>query len=333
MKRWLERRWYAPGPAPLLLRPLAHLYGALSAGRARRLRAVAQPVGVPVVVVGNISVGGTGKTPLTLWLIERLREWGWRPGVVSRGYGGRAPHYPWLVDVHGDPSHSGDEPLLIAQRGRCPVVVDPDRVAAARLLAARGDVDIIVSDDGLQHYRLHRDLEICVVDGRRGLGNGALLPAGPLREPASRLDRVDLIVVNGEGWSRDGALRMQLRTVALRPLGEGEGQPLSAFAGRAVHAVAGIGDPERFFATLRAAGLQVNAHPFADHHAYRPLDLAFGDELPVLMTEKDAVKCAAFADARMWTLPVVAELSQADEARVRECVEALRDRQQGRQDG
>lgn len=333
MKAWLERRWYTPRPPPLALRPLAALYGALAAARARRLRAAAVHVTVPVIVVGNISIGGTGKTPFTIWLVERLREWGWRPGVVSRGYGGRAPRYPHRVAPDGDPRLSGDEPLLIAQRCGCPVVVDPDRVSAARALLADGAVDIIVSDDGLQHYRLARDLEICLVDGRRGLGNGALLPAGPLREPAARLAAVDLLIINGDGWQAAGALRMQLRSGTLRRLVDGASCPLADFRGTSVHAVAGIGDPSRFFASLGAAGLRLREHPFADHHAFAAADLAFGDEWPVIMTEKDAVKCRAFADARLWAAPVDAQLDEAATARVRQCIERLRAAQARRNDG
>lgn len=323
-QRWLEARWYASQPAPLALRPFAALYGAISRARAERLRAQAQHVGVPVIVVGNISIGGTGKTPFTIWLVERLREWGWRPGVVSRGYGGRAPRYPYEVPINDDPALCGDEPLLIAQRAGCPVVVDPDRVAAARQLIARGNVDIIISDDGLQHLRLARDLEICLIDGRRGLGNGALLPAGPLREPPSRLQSVDLVVVNGEGASQPGALRMSLQTAAPLRLNDGAVRALADFRGQRVHAVAGIGDPSRFFAGLTAAGMEVVPHAFADHHAYRPEDLAFGDGLPVLMTEKDAVKCRAFADARLWAVPVAAQFSEADTTRVQQCAAQLR---------
>jgi tetraacyldisaccharide 4'-kinase len=333
LKRWLQRRWYAPHPAPWLLRPLASVYAAVSAARARRLRESAQQAGVPVIVVGNIGIGGTGKTPFAIWLIEHLREWGWRPGVISRGYGGHAPQYPHEVGPRDVPAHSGDEPLLIAQRTQCPVVVDPDRVAAARLLVERHGVDIIVSDDGLQHYRLARDLEICLVDGRRGLGNGALLPAGPLREPPARLDTVDLTIINGDGWQRPGALRMRLQTAPLRRLIDGERRSLDAWRGQRVHAVAGIGDPARFFASLRAAGVDVVPHAFADHYAYRAADLVFGDDRAVLMTEKDAVKCAAFADGRLWAVPVGADLSENDTARVRECVAKLRPAQAGKNHG
>ncbi|NGY06822.1 tetraacyldisaccharide 4'-kinase [Solimonas terrae] len=330
MKHWLERRWYARERPPLALRPLAALYGVITRTRRRRLQAAAPRLPLPVIVVGNISIGGTGKTPFTLWLVEQLRRWGWRPGVVSRGYGGRAPQYPFEVTPDGDVQHCGDEPLLIAQRARCPVFVDPDRVAAARALIAAHDVDIIVSDDGLQHYRLARDLEICLVDGRRGLGNEALLPAGPLREAPSRLAEVDLIVVNGEGWMHDAAVPMHLQAAPLRRLVDGETQALSALQGQRVHALAGIGDPARFFASLRGAGLQIESHAFADHHAYGPDDLAFADDATVIMTEKDAVKCRRFADQRMWALPVTAQLAEADVGRVRECVEALKEERRRR---
>ncbi|MES0875005.1 tetraacyldisaccharide 4'-kinase [Sinimarinibacterium thermocellulolyticum] len=325
MNSWLVARWYADAPAPLLLRPLASLYGRIAAQRRLRLQARAQRLGVPVIVVGNIAVGGTGKTPLVIWLVERLRAWGWRPGVVSRGYGGKPPQRPYLVRADGDPRACGDEPLLIARRGGVPVVVDPDRVAAARQLLRAGEVDVIVSDDGLQHYRLARDLEIGVVDARRGLGNGALLPAGPLREPPARLRELDLVVVNGEGWSDVSLRPLRMRLLAGEAVsGSGERRALSAFAGRRVHAVAGIGHPQRFFETLRAAGIEVIEHAFADHHRFRPQDLAFADTLPLMMTEKDAVKCAGFFGADWWVLPVSAHFDAADERRVRESVERLR---------
>lgn len=325
MKRWLERRWYASGTAPpLLLRPLARLYGFISERRRARLQLQASPLPVPVIIVGNISIGGTGKTPFTIWLIERLREWGWTPGVVSRGYGGTPPRYPHFVAPEGDARFCGDEPLLIAQRTGCPVAIDPDRVAATEMLLREHAVDIIVSDDGLQHYRLARDLEISLVDGRRGLGNGALLPAGPLREPPSRLDEVNLVVINGDGWQYPEALRMQLVAAPLRRVQGGASSALESWRGRRAHAVAGIGDPARFFATLSAAGIDVEPHQFADHHSYAAGDLAFADNIDVIMTEKDAVKCIAFADARMWALPVAATLGERDTERVRECIEALR---------
>lgn len=327
MKSRVQARWYSSQPPPLALQPLAALYRTVSRARRSRLTRRAQSLPVPVIVVGNIAVGGTGKTPFVIWLIERLRSWGFRPGIVSRGYGGRARVYPYAVRADSDPADSGDEPLLLARRCACPVVVAPDRVAAARVLLASHDIDVVVSDDGLQHYRLARDLEICVVDGARGLGNGALLPAGPLRESPQRLREVDLVVVNGAGWDDPSLhpLRMQLMSHEVRALRGDAAQPLSAFRHQRVHAVAGIGNPQRFFEALREQGIEVIAHAFADHHGYSAADLDFADSLPVLMTEKDAVKCAAFAAPHWWAVPVAARLSPLDEARVQESVLRLRD--------
>lgn len=326
----VQALWYARSRPPGFLRLLAALYGRLARGRRQRLLAQQCQAGCPVIVVGNISVGGTGKTPFVIWLVGRLRDWGFRPGVVARGYGGRAPAYPHRVRADDDPALCGDEPLLVARRTGVPVIVDPDRVAAARQLVASGEVDVIVADDGLQHYRLARDREFCVVDGARGLGNRALLPAGPLREPPARLADVDFLVVNGPGGAADdlpgsgSALRFELVPGQLEALDGTAVRPLDSFAGQRVHAVAGIGHPARFFATLRAAGLDVIEHAFPDHHRYVAADLEFGDRLPVVMTEKDAVKCRVFARTRGWMLPVEARLAATDEQRVRVSCEALR---------
>ena len=325
MKAWLEARWYSQEPAPLLLRPLAALHGFAAAARRRALSAGAVKLGLPVIVVGNISVGGTGKTPFTPWLVERLREWGWKPGVISRGYGGRAPEYPLRVTAETDAALCGDEPALMARRLRCPVAVAPDRVAAAKLLMASGEVDILVADDGLQHYRLHRDLEICVVDSARGVGNGALLPAGPLREPPARLNEVDVVVMNGPAspaQSRKPALEMLLRPGAARSVQGERQQALQTFQGGRVHALAGIGNPERFFTQLEAQGLSIVRHAFADHHRYTAGDIDFGDGLPALMTEKDAVKCLRFAGPQHWYVPVDAQIGEAGAALVRKLAES-----------
>ena len=325
MSERLQRLWYQRAEAPICLRPLAALYGAIANRRRERLIAQQPILRLPVIVVGNISLGGTGKTPFAIWLVERLREWGFKPGVISRGYGGKAPQYPLRVSADSDPAQCGDEPLLIALRTHAPVVVAPDRLAAAQLLIESGEVDVLVADDGLQHYRLPRQREFCVVDGTRGLGNRALLPAGPLRELPARLDEVDFVVVNGAGFDeRPDALRFVLQASQTRSLSGAEERSLASWRGKTVHAVAGIGHPQRFFASLRAAGLQLIEHAFADHHHFSAQDLQFGDALPVLMTEKDAVKCRAFADERAWALPVSAQLSAADEARVRVSCVALR---------
>lgn len=325
MKRWLTRRWYSSQPAPWFLRPLAALFGFVAGLRRRRQQAKQQRLPLSVIVVGNIAVGGTGKTPFVIWLVQRLREWGWKPGVVSRGYGGQSGNWPQRVTAESDPRQVGDEPVLIAGRAACPIAVGPDRVAAARLLIASGEVDIIVSDDGLQHYLLARDLEIAVVDASRKLGNGRLLPAGPLREPPERLQELGLVVVNGRGWTAPvkRQVSMRLFSIEVCALNGNAARPISEFAGQTVHAVAGIGNPARFFSMLSQHDIRLVMHPFPDHHPFTPGDLEFGDDLPVLMTEKDAVKCRAFAAAQHWVVPVDAGISAADTAVVQELVERL----------
>jgi tetraacyldisaccharide 4'-kinase len=321
---WLERGWYGRGAAGLVLAPLGWLFGggvALRRLAYRRGWFHAHRLARPVIVVGNLTVGGAGKTPLTVWLAQALRAHGLRVGIVSRGYGGTATG-PVRVTATSDPAEVGDEPVLLAARTGAPVVVARDRVAGAKLLAA--ETDVLLADDGLQHYRLARDLELVVVDGRRGFGNGRLLPAGPLREPRGRAAEAAAYVVNGGNGSDPGlpagppVLRMRLVSGGVVSLVGGARTPLEAWAGRRVHAVAGIGDPARFFGTLTAAGLQVVPHAFPDHARYAAGDLAFEDDAPVLMTEKDAVKCRAFAGPRHHYLEVGAEFDPADAARLTE---------------
>ena len=265
--------------------------------------------GVPVIVVGNLVAGGSGKTPLVLWIAERLKAKGWTPAIVSRGYGARI-EAPREATIASEPAELGDEPVVLARRSGCPVWVGPDRVRVCTALRARHpEVDVIVLDDGLQHYRLARDVEICVVD-RRSLGNGFMMPAGPLREPRSRLRSVDAVVahdtraVRGYAMSLEGELLHCLADARQR-------RAARDFAGRRVHAVAGIGDPTRFFLHLARFGMKVVPHPFPDHHPFVPADLEFGDDAPVIMTEKDAVKCRRFADTRHWVYPVHAKLDPA----------------------
>jgi tetraacyldisaccharide 4'-kinase len=322
VERGLTERWYGERASPSLLEPLAWAYGAVVAVRRRAYAArwlSSERVGKPVVVVGNLTVGGTGKTPLTLWLARALGAQGMRVGIVARGYGGRGGRAPRAVDAGSDWRDVGDEPLLLARRSGCPTVVGGDRVAAARALAAR--VDVILADDGLQHLRLARACEIVVVDGARGFGNGRLLPAGPLREPLARLAQADAVVVNGSATHGSIAARLAplaplvMSLAAHEAHGVRAGAPrrlLTEFGAQRVHAVAGIGNPARFFATLRAAGLEPLEHAFPDHHPFIAAELEFGDQLPVLMTEKDAVKCATFSNPRLWYVPVTAELSAAD---------------------
>lgn len=305
----LQSCWYGDRTPPWWTRPLAALYGGVTGARRwmyRRGWLRSERLPVPVIVVGNIVTGGAGKTPLTIALAEALRARGYKPGVVSRGYGGAA-RTPMLLDTRPDPAVTGDEPALIRTRAAVPVAIGAKRLDAARLLLPEG-VDVIIADDGLQHYALARDIEICVIDGARRFGNRRLLPAGPLREPESRLRGVDFIVCNG-GDAANGEVQMRLALADAATIAEPvRSSPLAAFAGKRVHAVAGIGHPSRFFDALRALGIDVVAHPFPDHHRFAAIDLAFGDGLPVLMTEKDAVKCRAFAQADWWSVPVSAEL-------------------------
>ena len=305
VQSWFNEIWYERATAPGWLLPLSAAYGAVSALRryayAKRWRRPAR-LSRPLIVVGNLSVGGTGKTPLVCWLVARLGELGFHPGVVSRGYGGSA-NTVRLIEPSDDPRVVGDEPLLLARRTQVPVAIGGNRPAAAQLLVAQG-CDVIVSDDGLQHYALARDCEVVVIDGYRRFGNGWLLPAGPLRETRSRLAVADAIVVNGGRAMLEGALSMRLEALSAVALVGGRVSPLAAFAGMAVHAVAGIGNPERFFNMLRAHGIEVEGHPLADHARIAAQDVRFGDDLPVLMTEKDAVKCAGAADERHWYVPV-----------------------------
>ena len=264
--------------------------------------------GIPVIVVGNLTVGGSGKTPLVIWIAEFLRSKGWSPGIVSRGYGASIPE-PRAATVASNAAEVGDEPIVLSRRGGCPVWVGADRVRVAALLrAAHQDVNVLILDDGLQHYAMRRDLEIAVVDAR-GFGNGFLLPAGPLREPRSRLRSVDAVVSHASAVP-GYAMTLQGEEVH-RMTDARERQPLKAFAGQRVHAVAGIGHPNRFFLHLGKAGIKVLPHPFPDHHPFTPKDLEFGDGLPVLLTEKDAVKLRSAAQPNWWVLPVSAQLDPA----------------------
>ena len=300
------RYWTRRGAIAWLLWPVSLLFGLAVLGRTilYRLRIFgSEHPGIPVIVVGNLTVGGTGKTPLVIWIAQFLAKNGWTPGVVSRGYGGTATA-PRAATIATDPAEVGDEPVLISRRAGCPVWVGRDRVRVAAVLRREEPkVDVLISDDGLQHYRLRRDVEIAVVDVR-GFGNGFLLPAGPLREPRGRLKTVDRVVENGKTMVLEGDTLHRMSDARER-------QPLKAFAGKKVHAVAGIGDPNRFFQHLEKAGVQVVPHPFPDHHPFAPRELEFGDDAPVLMTEKDAVKLRAAPRANWWVLPVAPKLDPA----------------------
>ena len=305
----IDRIWYGGERVPLWMRLLVPVYRMLSAAvRLTWQSGLRKPIRltVPVIVVGNITAGGTGKTPLVLALIDALRARGWKPGVVSRGYGGSTKS-PILLEEAPDAAVVGDEPSLIRRRTGVPVAVGKNRVDAAKLLLEPG-IDVIIADDGLQNPSLARDVEICVIDGERRFGNGRLLPAGPLRESSGRLAQVDFVVCNG-GQALAGEIAMRLLgDRASRVDGLERARPLTEFAGFRVHAVAGIGNPGRFFESLRSHGIEILEHAFTDHHALTEADLDFSDANPILMTEKDAVKCGAFASSRCWQVPVSAEL-------------------------
>lgn len=315
MKR-LDQYWYGGNPVAWSLLPLSWLFCTVALLRRyfyRKGLLSSHRLPVPVIIVGNISVGGTGKTPLLIALCNYLSSHGYRPGVVSRGYGA-ACNGTCSVSTNDNAENCGDEPLLIRRRTACPVVIGKDRVAAAKKLLAENECDLILSDDGMQHYRLARDIEIAVVDTQRRFGNGFCLPAGPLREPESRLDSVDLVVYHGV---TDDDYHFHLEFGEAVNLASSEMRLPRLFAGGPVHAVAGIGHPQRFFDQLRSHGLELIEHAYPDHHQFAAGDIDFADDLPILMTEKDAVKFTSQQPAlqsdellhKAWSVPVSAKLS------------------------
>jgi len=307
--------WYRGNPWYRLLIPFGLLFRGLVALRRFAYRhgwLESIDVGVPVIVVGNLTVGGTGKTPLTIWLATRLGARGLKVGIVCRGYRGAADGWPRLVDANSDVAVVGDEARLLERRSACPVAAGPDRARAAELLLRSYPLDVVLTDDGLQHYRLARAFEIAVVDGSRGLGNGHCLPAGPLREPASRLDDVDAVVVNDGRWGPDFAYRAGVRVTGIYNIATGEQRSLESFRGTEVHAVAAIGNPDRFFALLARHGLVVTSHPLPDHAPLGERDLGFNDDRPVLITEKDAVKCSSLAVTGVWCVATALEFAGDD---------------------
>lgn len=305
----LDDLWYSRNLTSYLLLPLSLVFG-LAAAIRRWLYAIgifrAQDFEVPVIVVGNLTVGGTGKTPLVIWLARYLVQQGYRPGIVARGYGGQATSWPQQVRADSDVASVGDEALLLSQNTGLPVCIGPDRPAAVQALLDHTDCNIVIADDGLQHYALVRDIEIVVIDGERRFGNGFLLPAGPLREPVSRLKSVDLVLANGNPGPGEFAMRVRSPEIR-RMTGDQELVPLDSLECRRVHAVAGIGNPERYFGLLRQQSIAIIPHVFPDHYQFRPEDLDFGDDLPILMTEKDAVKCMRFARDGFFVVHVEAQ--------------------------
>ncbi|MCF6323723.1 MAG: tetraacyldisaccharide 4'-kinase [Gammaproteobacteria bacterium] len=303
----IEQIWYNGGIGVIPLLPLSWLFRCLVMVRRWLYQhnwLVVNHFSAPLIVVGNITVGGTGKTPFVIWLANFLRNKGYKPGIVSRGYGGAATEWPQSVTATSSPVLVGDEAVLLARRCGCPMVISPKRSDAVNMLLNEFDCNIVIADDGLQHYAMGRDIEIVILDGLRRFGNGQMLPAGPLREPVSRLKRVDLCIVNGEPHL-SGEYRMTLVQSSLYNLQAAETrESLSLFKGKRVHAVAGIGNPERFFNLLRDAEINVIPHPFPDHHVYCADDLDFEDDAAVVMTEKDAVKCASFEKQNRWVLSI-----------------------------
>ncbi len=326
LERFFLSIWYTNNPLAYLLLPFSAVFYLISVARRSAYRYGLKKVmhlDSPVIVVGNISVGGTGKTPLVVWLADYLKAKGFKPGLIARGYGGKAHHWPQQVRPDSDPVTVGDEAILLTSRTGCPMAVGPDRFAAGKALLANSDCDILISDDGLQHYRLGRDLEIAVIDGRRRLGNGLLIPAGPLREGQWRLDQVDMVVINEGSTFADEQMQMHVRKGSAISLGREGQKDLNDFAGQTVHAVAGIGHPDRFFTLLRNHGITLIEHRFDDHYAFQQKDLVFGDDLPVIMTEKDAVKCQRLVGDNYWFLQVSAQPDAAFVQKIYEFTEEL----------
>ena len=321
----IEAIWYGRHPLTALLVPLSWLYRLALVCRKFMYAAGVLPVrrlAAPVIVVGSLTVGGTGKTPLVIWLAHYLQSLAYKPGIVSRGYAGVQQKRPRRVEPDSDPSLVGDEPVLLAQRTGCPVAVAPDRVKAAQELLQQTDCDILLSDDGLQHTSLGRDIEIAVIDGVRRFGNRYCLPAGPLREPPARLNSVDLIVANGSAAVDE--FLMEYVSLPVKSLDGRQERELSQFRQQTVHAVAAIGNPEQFFSMLRQNGINIEQHVFPDHYGFRQSDLEFGDNAAVLMTEKDAVKCRRYALENTWYVPIDVKLPETFERKLKLLLEEVR---------
>jgi tetraacyldisaccharide 4'-kinase len=312
ISRWLQDAWYKEMYISSMFMPLSMLYD-----DAIRFRAFLYRIGikkktklaVPVVIVGNITVGGTGKTPLILWMARFLKEQGYKPGIISRGYGGNAEQWPQWVDEQSDPQLVGDEAVLMAKRADCPIAVGPKRAEAGQMLLDKSSCDIILSDDGLQHYALERDIEIVVIDGQRRFGNGYALPCGPLREQVTRLQTVDLVIVNGVPEEENEFSMLMEGDIAVNLVTKEE-KLLTDFNWIPSHAIAGIGNPNRFFDLLEQKKISIETHAFPDHYQFTETDISFNDDKPILMTEKDAVKCFSFASEKHWFVPIKAKPQQ-----------------------
>jgi len=308
--KFLNEVWYKDHFVGTWLMPLSFIFTDVAKFRRWLYKKGFKPVEklpVPVIIVGNITLGGTGKTPLVIYLVQQLKQRGFKPAVISRGYGGQAETWPLLVTADSDALQVGDEPLLIAQQADCPVAVGPVRADSARLLLANEACDVIISDDGLQHYALHRDIEIVVIDGIRRFGNNFCLPSGPLREPQERIQEVDFVICNG-GEAEENEILMQLEGAYAVNMHNRERKSLTEFKTLNCHALAGIGNPQRFFDLLNKSGLDCQVHSFPDHYAYSEKDICYKGAEAILMTEKDAVKCLSFASSQHWYVPVQAKL-------------------------
>jgi len=324
MKR-LDHYWNGVNFVSILLLPLSIVFFCLSQIRKQlyKLKLLSSyKAPLPVIVVGNITVGGTGKTPFIIELIKQLQQQGKRPGVISRGYGGQSQHWPLVVNDQTDAVTVGDEPQLIFQHTKCPIVVGPKRKNDIELLLEKFKCDVILSDDGLQHYALQRDIEICIVDAIKLYGNGWFLPAGPMRESLARLKQVDMVLSNG---GNDKMLSFKIIPTICVPVVQNELQniELKIFSGKTVHAVAGIGNPQRFFSMLEQYNIKVIPHAYADHHRYQLSDLVFNDDYSVLMTEKDAVKCGGLTLNNHWSVPIRVALSESAQHKVNQIIDSI----------
>jgi len=327
MIKYIQFSWYNESKITVFLKPLSWLYCSIVFIRKNLYRfkvLKSYQLSVPVVIVGNITVGGNGKTPLVIWLADKLKQSGYRPGIISRGYGGQAKKWPQQVRPDSDPLIVGDEAIVISRRTACPMAVGPDRVETGRALVKYSNCDIVISDDGMQHYRLKRNIEIAVVNAYTQFGNELCLPAGPLREPIKRLDKVNFIVTNGSLNESDKnklkvktEYNMQYEGNELHALHDEKNiVSLSDFKNKKVHVVTAIANPERFFETLKSFGIEIVEHVYIDHYIFSESDLSFSDELPVIMTEKDSVKCRRFKIKNCWYLPITCKISNSLELNI-----------------
>ena len=312
LQQYLESIWYHQDKGRCLLIPLSYLYSAINSFQRKIQTKNQKQLPCPVIVVGNITVGGTGKTPLTIHIVQLLKKANYKPAIITRGYGGKAKTWPQSVTANSDASLMGDEAVLMSQRTNVPVYAGANRLESIEQLLKENDCDVIISDDGMQHYKLPRDIQIAVIDGKRQLGNGYCLPAGPLREKKERLNDCDLIVINGKNSEDLDYHEMSLTGDVLVNLSTQEEKALSYFQGQEVQALTGIGNPQRFYSALKTAGLKLNENSYADHYAFTKSDLDFSHDQIVIMTEKDAVKCKSLigTSKNFWMLPVQAQLSE-----------------------